>query len=394
MEKRNNKFDDLRIKAEELLSDKKGSYKKLGYEMDELIHELEVYQLELEMQNDNLKKIQIELEDSRKEYFELYNFAPVGYLSLDENGIIKKINLTGTNILEKDRKFLLNSAFINYINRDYRKTFYKHCKEVRKSQDKKQCTVELKTEEINPIFVTLDTMPIFKEGKLIELRTVITDITESKKAEIELHQALDEKEMLLREIHHRVKNNLMIISSLLNLQSRYIKDKTSLNVFKESQNRARSMALIHERLYQSSDLKRIDFGEYIRSLSNELFHTYRADTGYIKLKIDVENILLDINTAIPLGLIVNELVTNSLEHAFLDGESGEINIEFHSINDHYEFIVQDNGIGFPEELDFRNTESLGLQIVNSLISQIDGDIQLDCNGGTKVKIEFKDVIIN
>jgi two-component sensor histidine kinase len=188
-----------------------------------------------------------------------------------------------------------------------------------------------------------------------------------------------------------VKNNLMIISNLLYLQSSYIKDKESQDIFKESQNRARSMALIHERLYHSADLKRMDFGDYIRSLSTELLHTYEVDPGLIKLKINVEDIFLDINTAIPLGLIVNELVTNSLKHAFPEGNSGEINVDFHPIDDYYEFTVKDNGVGFPEDIDYQNTESLGLQIVTSLTDQIDGEITLDRNNGTKFKITFKEL---
>lgn len=216
-------------------------------------------------------------------------------------------------------------------------------------------------------------------------------LIQRKNDEKEIKRSIDEKEMLLKEIHHRVKNNLMIISSLLNIQSRYIKDKESKDIFKESQNRARSMAIIHERLYRSTDLKRIDFGEYIQSLSNELFHTYTADYGLIELKISVEDIFLDINTAIPLGLIVNELITNSLTHAFPEGKKGEINVDFHPQDDHYEFTVKDNGIGFPEDLDYQKTDSLGLQIVYNLTDQIDGEIKLDRSNGTEFKITFKDV---
>ncbi len=220
------------------------------------------------------------------------------------------------------------------------------------------------------------------------------EIEERKTMEKEIKTSLEEKEMLLKEIHHRVKNNLMIISSLLNLQSSYIKDKESQDIFKESQNRARSMALIHERLYQSTDLKRINFGDYITSLANELFHTYIADPNLIELKINVDDIFLDINTAIPLGLIVNELITNSLKYAFSDGMDGEIVIDFNSLDEHYEFAVIDNGIGFPEDLDYKNTDTLGLQIVNSLTDQIDGEIKLDRNNGTEFKITFKDLDYN
>jgi two-component sensor histidine kinase len=231
----------------------------------------------------------------------------------------------------------------------------------------------------------------YKVNDQMVIQCNIRDITQRVNDEKKINESLEEKEMLLKEIHHRVKNNLMIISSLLNLESRYIKDKASKDIFKESQNRARSMALIHERFYQSTDLKRIDFGEYISSLATELFHTYESNPGLINLKINTENILLDINTTIPLGLIVNELITNSLKHAFPDNMKGKINIEFHPLDDHYEFTVIDNGIGFPEDIDFKNTDSLGLQMVTSLTDQIDGQIELDRNNGTKFNIKFKEL---
>jgi len=217
------------------------------------------------------------------------------------------------------------------------------------------------------------------------------DITERKNSDKKIQESLEEKKMLLKEIHHRVKNNLMIISSLLNLQSQYLKDKKSIDIFKESQNRARSMALIHERLYQSTDLKKIDFGDYIRTLSSELFQTFVSDPGLINLKINVEDIFLDINTAVPLGLIVNELITNSFKHAFQDGKCGNITIDFHSKNKQYVLTVADDGISFPKDLDFKNTDSLGLQLVNSLTDQIDGKIQLDKSSGTKFKVKFKEM---
>jgi two-component sensor histidine kinase/CheY-like chemotaxis protein len=224
------------------------------------------------------------------------------------------------------------------------------------------------------------------------------EIEERKKSE-------EEKELLLKEIYHRVKNNLMVISSLLNLQSRYIKDKKTLDVFRESQNRAKSMALIHERLYRSDDLKRINFGEYIRTLVIDLYRTYVSDSSFIKPNISVEDIMIDINTAVPLGLIVNELVSNSMKHAFpaihvlestddsfenQEGMSGEISINFKSDDENFILSVMDNGIGFPEELDFKNTDSLGLRLVNSLTDQIHGNIQLKRNNGTEFRITFKE----
>lgn len=231
------------------------------------------------------------------------------------------------------------------------------------------------------------------DGYLAGLIGVMVDITQRKLAEEKLKESLDEKEMLLKEIHHRVKNNLMVISSLLNLQSQYIKDEEALDIFKESQNRAKSMALIHERLYRSTDLKKIDFGDYIRTLSNDLFHTYITDPTRVDLKMKVENLRIDINTIVPLGLIVNELVTNSLKHGFPEGIKGELNIDFYKEDDDFVLVIGDTGVGLPEDLDWKNTDSLGLQLVNNLVMQIDGTITLDRSHGTEFKIRFKEMEI-
>lgn len=230
-------------------------------------------------------------------------------------------------------------------------------------------------------------------SSLANLISLGLEASKRKKAEEELKASLKEKEVLMKEIHHRAKNNLTIISSLLNLQSRHINDKEALGVFKESQNRARSMALIHEKLYKSDDLRKIDFGEYIRSLTIELFHSYRTSSG-IKLNMDIDDINLDINTAVPLALIVNEIVTNSLKYAFPDKKTGNVSVRFVKNVDEMQLIVEDNGIGFPSDLDFRNTNSLGMQLVNSLTEQIKGHIKLEREEGTKFIIDFKEKLYN
>ena len=227
-----------------------------------------------------------------------------------------------------------------------------------------------------------------------ELGRLNNELTNAKreltKKNIELTELNQQKEMLLKEIHHRVKNNLMIISSLLNLQSRYIKDKESQEIFKESQNRAQSMALIHQRLYQSTDLKNIDFKEYITTLANDLYRTYVDDTSRVSLTLNIDECRIDINTAIPLGLILNELITNSMKHAFPGNEKGTINIDFKKNDDKYILIVSDDGVGFPEDLDYQKTDSLGLQLVNNLTDQISGELELDTTRGTTFKITFKE----
>ncbi|HSO25493.1 MAG TPA: histidine kinase dimerization/phosphoacceptor domain -containing protein [Methanobacteriaceae archaeon] len=218
----------------------------------------------------------------------------------------------------------------------------------------------------------------------------LMDVTEQRKAEEQLKKSLGEKEMLIKEIHHRVKNNLMVISSLLSLQSQYIKNKDDLEMFEKSKSRAKSMALIHERLYQSKDLKRIDFGEYIEKMATDMFNTYISDPEKINLEIDVENTMLDINTTIPLGLILNELLNNSIKYAFPDGRKGTIRVVFSKRGEYFQLTVEDDGIGFPDNIEFENTDSLGLQLINSLTEQIDGTINLNTNNGASITISFKD----
>jgi len=213
-----------------------------------------------------------------------------------------------------------------------------------------------------------------------------------KKAEDQIRASLQEKDVLLKEIHHRVKNNMQVISSLLNLQSHHVTDPFVLDMFRESQRRIRSMALIHERLYQSSDLSRVEFSQYLRNLAIHLFHSYQIDSSRVHLTMDAEEVFLNINTAIPCGLIVNELISNALKHAFPNGRNGEVAIELHQIEgDGYCLRVRDNGVGFPEGLDFRQTGTLGMQIISTLVSQIDGRLDFQSQNGTSFILEFNEL---
>ncbi|MBN1889662.1 MAG: AAA family ATPase [Thermoflexales bacterium] len=209
-----------------------------------------------------------------------------------------------------------------------------------------------------------------------------------------LKASLKEKNVLLAEIHHRVKNNLQVIVSLLNLQANRIQDERVVEALKESQARVKSMALIHEKLYQSPDLARVDLAGYVRTLLAQLFRAYEVDPSTIRLHVDVEKVSLNIGAAVPCGLLINELVTNCLKYAFppgspqLGGEGGEIRVELYSKDDSLVLSVGDNGVGFPPDLDFRNTPSLGLQLVVILTRQLDGEIELDRSGGTRFRITF------
>ena len=216
------------------------------------------------------------------------------------------------------------------------------------------------------------------------------DITERKLAEAKIQTSLREKEILLQEVHHRVKNNLQVISSLLDLQSQEIEDKGMLELFRESQNRVQSMAIVHEKLYQSKDFAKINFAEYAESLTSYLFKAYVLNINNITLDLDIADVNLNIDTAIPCGLIINELVSNALKYAFPYNTQGTIRIALHSESDnHLKLTVQDNGVGLPMNWDVKSVKSLGIQLVNILTKQLKGTIELDKSGGSKFIIRFE-----
>jgi two-component sensor histidine kinase len=192
---------------------------------------------------------------------------------------------------------------------------------------------------------------------------------------------------LLKEIDHRVKNNLQVISSLLNLQSEYLPDRRGKEMFTESQHRVKSMALIHEKLYLSEDLGRLDFADYIQALATSLFQSYRI-SPQVALSVNVEDVSLGIDQAIPCGLIINELVSNSLKHAFADG-GGELRIDLRQREQSISLEISDDGAGLPSDVDVQDSKSLGLKLVNILVGQLKGSMQVHRESGTQFKIEFE-----
>ena len=227
-------------------------------------------------------------------------------------------------------------------------------------------------------------------GSAVRMLGININITAHKQAAEQIKASLREKEVFLTELHHRVKNNLQIISSFLNLQSGYIEDAKTLEILKAAENRVVSMALVHEQLYLSQNLAQVDSASYIKHLASNLFSSYNINTDAIKLKINIDKILLSVNTAITCGLIINELISNALKYAFPEGQSGEIKINFQSARGQIILIVSDNGIGLPENVDLQKTESLGLQIVLTLTNQLQGKIEIERNNGTEFRMTFSE----
>ena len=395
--------DALRCLAEKRMSETAGArplpVKK--EDMHKLIHELQVSRIELEIQNEGLMQARDEVEALLERFTNLYDFAPVGYFTLDHRGTIHNVNLTGAALLGLERSLLVDRRFQTFVSEDSLPGFNAFITTVFERKTKQSCDVEIRNQNDQPIVVRIEANVA---GAGQECFMAVADITERKRAEEQLkhfneelekgiadrteklNASLEEKVLLLREIHHRVKNNLQIIISLLNLQSRYIEDERTQQLIGESQNRIKAMALVHEKLYQSEDISKINLDDYVRFLGNSLFQFFGMKGKGIAFTTDIKNISLDINTASPAGLIINELVSNSLKYAFPGGRKGEISIAIKRENNSLSIRFRDTGVGIPQDFDWRNVKSLGLRLVISLVEQLNGTIELDRSAGTAFTI--------
>ncbi|MBI4946645.1 MAG: PAS domain S-box protein [Bacteroidetes bacterium] len=307
----------------------------------------------------------------------------------DENGRITEFNQAAQNtfgysfsqILNKDMSVLYEdkeqySALKKIISED--EIFFGEIKQIKKSG------------EAFPAFISASLLKNDK-GEIIGMMSVSRDITHTKEAETQLKKSVHEKEILLKEIHHRVKNNLQVISSILKLQGAYVKDKKTRDLLNECRNRISSMAFIHATLYMTKDFANINFAEYVANLAGNLQQSYAGKDKKILLWLDIPKVFLHIDDAIPCGLIINEFLSNSFKYAFAKKKKGTIGISVKVKKENIILAIWDDGSGFPQQVDYRNTESLGLQLVISLVEQLRGKIKMESknNKGTKFIIAFR-----
>ncbi|TDJ08500.1 MAG: response regulator [Deltaproteobacteria bacterium] len=373
------------------------------------------------------------LRESEQKYHTLFDQSPVGVFIVNKNLIITECNKRTTDIFltpieeiigldlkkinDKSLISLIKKAFkgessqqdIHYKATDGTDKIWLYCfvsplrnsnNEVTDAMAVLEDITERKNAEqgIQKLNINLENRVKLRTHELSNINLkLISEINQRKEVEKKLNLSLKEKEILLKEVHHRVKNNLQLISSMLSLQADTLEDKNILSVFDESQRRIQTIALVHEHLYGSEDIEHFDFSEYIESLLDNLLTAFNIHPGSIKTNLDLENIKLDIDKALPCSLIINELISNSFKHAFPDMLSSDksskkdnkIDIKIHqSKNSHILINIGDNGIGFPKNIDFSNTITLGLQLVCSLVDQLKGTIELSNKAGTKFTISF------
>ena len=310
----------------------------------------------------------------------------------DNNGVYKFVSYSSNHILGISPENLLGKSFYDFIHPTDLEEVSKSLKNTEKSRSNARLQYRYKNAQDKYIWIETIAKPIFDHDKFKGFIYSSRDITEQKKAEKFVKESLLEKETLLREIHHRVNNNLQIILSLLSLQSRNIVNEKDHELFRESQNQVRSMAMIHEKLYQSNNLNSINFSNYVKTLLDSLIYDNPHDLSHINVEYDVEDIELNIETSVPCGLIINELVSNSIKHAFPPDTEGNISIKmYHDNDDNYVLMVADDGVGSVRETEMLNDNELGLKLVNSLVKQLGGTIKILEGKETAYKIVFQEL---
>jgi len=337
----------------------------------------------------SLQKYEKDLETSEKKYRNIFENTGTAMLIAEDDLTISLVNKTFENMLGLKKSDIIGNNWIELVVPEQRaevQRYHSTHSDDNNEMSLKTYDVEIKVNnKAKYFFATFDFIPGTKKS-LISL----IDITDRKMAETLLKSSLKEKELLLREIHHRVKNSLQIIASLLSLQASEFDDPIIKESYSESENRIHSIALVHEILYNSTDISEINIREYIEALIENILYSYDVDTNNITLDVEVEEHDLGIETSIPLGLIITELLSNSIKHAFKDGK-GKIKLKLSKLNDEYELILGDNGVGLPKGFDISSTNTLGILLVNQLVNQLEGNVEVNINQGTQYIIHFKEL---
>lgn len=354
---------------------------------------------ELKGYNENLtEKVKVrtvELEDSQKKLQSLYEQhldilekSPAGIIRLDEKLNIVYLNEEMKSIIES------SSSIVPHAGENIRKI-----KLLNNNTGKKFFHNLLNGHHFNtdPIaftakgdlkYLILKGVPSVSDGIFTGAVVLVSDITRMKKAEAEINRNLQEKNTLLKEVHHRVKNNMQVIISMLKLQNDFIDDPRAHELTMNSMNRVRSMAMVHDRLYRAENLSSINFAEYTNSLSNQLFYNYELAPSRVRIEKKIENVFLNINTAVPFGLIVNELLSNALKHGFPNNKKGLIKISLINTGKNFIFKIHNNGTPPPDDFDIINPKGLGMQLVNSLTIQLHGELTYNYNEGPEFTLTF------
>ncbi|MBM4326733.1 MAG: PAS domain S-box protein [Deltaproteobacteria bacterium] len=371
---------------------------KLGFEKTELLKSV----LEQQKQSDQLNKELIsQIEERRKaqqglveseaRFRELAELLPQLAFELDLEGNFAFVNRAGLEMMGRTSNDLAKGlAPAEVCSPEDWERAQREFEEVFEGKSLVGAEYKITRGDGSSIPVVLYANPITRKGKVVGVRGVGVDVSELKSAQRQLAASLQEKEILLREIHHRVKNNLQVICSLLRVQKRSLDNDQHAEMFQESENRIRSMATVYEKLYQSRNLSELNARDYLNSVVRHIQATYESIGTGIEVSTDLDDLTLNTDSAISLGLIMTELVSNSLKHAFPNDGKGRIDISFRALgNDRIELKVRDNGIGLPQHIDVTDPDTVGLRLVRIFVEQLGGEFHISGNNGTSASIEFE-----
>lgn len=423
---RSHKLTDLREKAKKVmasLNSQKFSDKS-QLNSAQLLEELNIYYIELEMQNDELQESRDKLEASLKYQSTLFGSAPIGYVVMSDTGDIQRVNETYANLVRIGGRLLIGKRFHSFVTQTLFLDYNACLNRLFQEGTPQHVEVQLMRTGHPPFWARLDfTLLTGIEGTADKPHVLcsVVDISDEKKAQeelVSLNEKLEERvaertrelqeeieerkeaqaksleyaekqKTLIREIHHRVKNNMQIVVSLLKLQSKKITNEDALVALGESQNRIRALAMIHEILYQSEDLSSIPFKQYLNKLSRHIAIAYSVASKGVRFNANTQVTSLHIDQAVPVGLIITELVSNAIKYAFPDN-NGEVSVKVKPYKKNQcELIVWDNGVGFPPNFDIKTSETLGLRLTCRLAQdQLNGSIEIIHNDGTEIIIRF------
>jgi PAS domain S-box-containing protein len=372
---------DLLRKAEEKLESKNSSESKF-------VHDLKVYQIELEIQNEELRNTEEALQTSRDQYIRLYNQAPVGYLTVDQSGIIRQCNDTFTKMKGDPLSDPRGKALADFICEEDRPSFLGRFRAFFKNPEGKDIDVALRRQK--PTITVRLSGSRERGAKDERLLIIVQDISVRKAADLKIHSLLEEKEIILQEVHHRVKNNMNTIMGLLSLQAAKLTNSEAAEVLIDARHRVETMLLIYDSLYRSGNYRSVDMKVYISDLLKRVELTF-SDYTNISIRSTLEPLTLEASTALNMGIIINELVTNAYKYAFPDGRKGTIELVLKkNENAEVQLLVRDNGSGIPDSYSADTSKGFGLTLVHGLAGHMDGGINISrLNPGTEFSIIMK-----
>jgi PAS domain S-box-containing protein len=368
-EKMNNdeeKTDELRKRAEEI--DQRNNFdseipEQISEEVTyKLFHELRVHQIELELQNEELRRTQEELEISRERYFNLYDMAPVGYCTINKKNFVLETNLTAATMLCVIRSFLVKQPLTRFILKEDQDKYYLFSKKIFETENPDICEIRMVRQNGMTFWVRIEAATVHEIDDNVVCRIILSDITVQKEAEEKINILLKEKELLLKEVYHRVKNNMNTISALINLQLLVIKEPSAVLALKDTANRVHSIMVLFDKLNNSVIYEKVSVKEYIQNLADEIINNF-PNSKSITVEKQISDFILSGDKLLPIGLIINELLTNIMKYAFIGKENGLIKLSAAENNNTISFIIQDNGTGIPESIDFKNSKGFGLRLV-------------------------------